>query len=130
MIPAFILKILARLGLSSAPRWAWIALAAIILMAAVFMLGRCSAADDGEEVQAEQTAESEQATARAAEAAIEVLEDRTITEETIDKAVDAATKEIEDAQDPAAVRDAVLRAVCLQDSHRNDPACVMLRADP
>ncbi|GAM06312.1 hypothetical protein [Novosphingobium sp. MBES04] len=130
MIPAFILKILARLGLSSAPRWAWIALAAIILVAAVFMLARCSAVDDSEEAQAEQTIEAEQATARAAEAAIEVLEDRTVTDETIDKAVDKAAKEIEDAQDPAAVRHAVLRAVCLQDSHRNDPACLMLRANP
>lgn len=131
MIPAFILKILSGLGLSSIPRFIWIGLGVLALLGTVFALGRCTGGDnDDAEQQARQTERSSEAVASAAADAIETIGDRAATEKTIDAAVTHTTQEIQNAPDSDAVRDAVLIGLCSRPSHRDDPACAVLKANP
>ena len=117
--------------LTGVPRPVWIGAAVLALLGSVFVLGRCSAGDGSDAgEQARQTTRSGEAIAGAAQDAISTLEGREATEKEIDRAVADATKEIDNAKDAAAVRDAVLDALCVQDSHRDDPACVMRAAHP
>lgn len=102
-----------------------IALAVLLLLGAVFLLGRCTGGDDTDavEAQAGQTTRSSDALATAAEGAIETLEGRTATEDAIDQVVTETVGQIERAATPDEVRAAVLAGVCARREHRNDPAC-------
>lgn len=105
-------------------RYATVALGAVLLLGLVFLVGRCTGDDsDAVEAQAEQTTRSSEAIADAADDAIQMLEDRTATEDAIDQIVSQTVENIDGAQDADAVRAAVLAGVCSQPSHRNDPAC-------
>lgn len=95
----------------------------LLLVGSIFLLGRCTAGDDTDEAQIEQTTRSSDAIATAAEDAIETLEGRTATEDAIDQVVAETVTNIEAAPDAEAVRRAVLAGVCQQAAHRNDPAC-------
>jgi len=96
----------------------------ILVFIAVFSIARCSR-DDTAQRQAEQTTQSSDAIANAAEVAIGTIENRTVTEKDIDHATAIAEFEINEAADAATVRAAVLGGVCGQTSHRNDPACAV-----
>lgn len=102
-------------------RWIVIGVAALALIGVIFALGRCGRPDAVR--QAEQTTRSGEATADAAEVALNVLEGRTATDSEIDRAVGVAMMEIDNATDPAAVRTAVLDSLCGQPEYRDDPAC-------
>lgn len=95
----------------------------ILLIGAIFLLGRCTGNDDELEAQVEQTSRSSEAIADAAEMAIDKVEDQTATERSIDIAVAETVASIEGAQDADAVRNAVIQGLCSKPSHRNDPAC-------
>lgn len=96
-----------------------------VLLLGVFLLGRCSGDDNEDDYQAQidQTNRSSDATAQAAQGAIEVLEGRTATEDAIDEAVTEAVNEISGATDAEAVRAAVLAELCTKPSYAADPAC-------
>lgn len=95
---------------------------AILLILITVIAVKCSG-DDGEAQQAEQTVRSGEAIAEAAAAAVDVIDDRRVTEADVAAAADQAAKEIGAAQSTQEIRGAVLKAVCAQASHRNDPAC-------
>lgn len=99
-------------------------LAALVLLM-IFVVVRCQPRDTTAQQQAQQTTRSSDAIADAASGAIATIENRTITDADIDAATDAAVEDIANAQDPVAVRSAVLDRVCRQASHRNDPACAV-----
>lgn len=80
--------------------------------------------------QANQTTASAEAIASAATNAVDTVTSRMTADQEIDAATALALKDIENAQDADAVRAAVISAVCLRDSHRNDPACQLRPADP
>ena len=102
-----------------------IGLVVLLLVGGIFLLGRCSKDDyeDDYRAQIDQTNRSGDAAADAAQAAIEILEGRTATEDAIDQIVTQTVNEIDQAADADAVRAAVLAGVCGSPEHRNDPAC-------
>jgi hypothetical protein len=95
----------------------------LLLVAAIFLLGRCTGNDDELEAQVEQTNRSSEAIADAAEMAIDKIGDQAVTERAIDTAVAETVASIEGAQDADAVRNAVIAGLCSQHAHRNDLAC-------
>lgn len=102
---------------------AFFALMAIVLGGGAYALGRCK--DDNADVvaQVEQTNRSGEAISNAAEMAIDKLENRTVTDQEIDRAVASTVQEIDRAETADDVRAAVLRGLCGQPEHRADPAC-------
>lgn len=98
-------------------RWLLIGLAGALFIAAVFALGRCGRPDAAK--QAEQTTKSSNATADAAAVALNTLEGRVANESEIDRAVGAAVMEIDNANDPDAVRSIVLGRLCDTPEYRN-----------
>lgn len=100
----------------------WGAIALMVL--AVFSIGYCSLRDDAVD-QAEQTSRSGDAMANAAQGAVADIMTQTKAETAIDAAVAATKEEIGDAQDPAAIRAAVARDVCVRPEYRSDPACAV-----
>ena len=100
-----------------------IALGVLLLVGAIFLLGRCTGNNDELEAQVEQTNRSGEAIADAAEMAIDKIGDQAVTERSIDTAVAETVASIEGAQDADAVRNAVIAGLCSQHAHRNDPAC-------
>lgn len=117
MIPLWLIK---RVGEKWAPRIVG-GLAIVILLGGVFLLGRCTGGKDTAQV--EQNSKSAAAVGDAAQGAIKTLENRTVTDKEIDKAVADANAQIGNAQSAGEVRSAVLAAVCAKPQHRNDPAC-------
>lgn len=99
----------------------WI-IVAVLLLGIVFLLGRCTGNDDPTP-QIEQTDRSTAAITGAAEGAIKALEERTVTEDAIDQAVQGAIADIGTAASPEAVEAVVIQSVCAKPSHRNDPGC-------
>ena len=97
-------------------------LAACALLALIFAVVSCRH-DNGAGKQAEQTTRSGDAMSNAAANAIDTLQNRTATDDSINAATDNAMKEIGNAQSPDDVRSAVLAGVCASASHRSDPAC-------
>ncbi len=97
----------------------------LLLVGAGFTLAKCIGGNPQAVKQAEQTSKSGDAIADAAKEAVDTLEGQQATEQNIDAAVAAAQREIENADDPDAIRAVVLRSVCGQASHRADPACQM-----
>lgn len=100
--------------------------AVLLLIGLIFLLGRCSKDDyeDDYRAQIDQTNRSSDAASDAAEAAIEILEGRTATEDAIDQVVTQTVGQIDSAASADQVRQAVLAGVCETAEHRNDPACV------
>lgn len=98
-------------------------LLAVLLLGGMFLLGKCSDDDDAINAQVEQTNRSGEAISNAAEMAIDKLEDRTVTEQEIDRAVASTVQEIDRAETADAVRAAVIAGVCGQPEHSADPAC-------
>lgn len=107
-----------------------IALGVLLLIGAIFLLGRCTGNDDELEAQVEQTNRSGEAIADAAEMAIDKLEGREVSAEAIDAAVADTVQEIDDAQSADAIHDAVVRSLCVRAEHRDDPACQLRQTDP
>lgn len=107
-----------------------IGLGIALLLAAVFLLGKCDNDDDQIKAQVEQTNRSGEAISAAAEMAIDKLEDRTVTDSAVNAAVDQVKQEIGNAQSADAIRDAVVGGLCGQAEHRSDPACVVRQAAP
>ena len=105
-------------------RWARPAFYALIavLLGAALTVGKC-AWDARGVSQAKQTTRSGEAIAKAAGSAVNTVSNRTDAEKDIDAAVGIAKQEIGNAQSPDAIRDAVVRAVCVRRENRNDPAC-------
>ena len=95
----------------------------LLLVLVVFLVGRCTTGDDTDGAQIEQSNSSSNAIADAAADAIKTFDERTATEDAIDKVVSETVSEIEAAPDADAVRSAVLAGVCSQQAHMNDPAC-------
>lgn len=102
-----------------------IGLILLVLFGGGFALAKCTGGNDAAEAQAEQTTRSGEAIANAAEAAVETIGNRAVTEREIDQATMNVMEQIENAQDPAIIRDAVRNSVCGKPSHRNDPACAV-----
>lgn len=100
----------------------WLGIALLVL--AVLSIGYCSLRD-GAADQAEQTSRSGDAMANAAQGAVADIMAQTKAETAIDAATAATKEEIGDAQDPAAIRAAVARNVCLRPEYRSDPACAV-----
>lgn len=99
--------------------------AAMILIAlSVLSVGYCSLRDDAAD-QAEQTTRSTDAIANAAQGAVADIMNQTRAETAIDAATAATKEEIGNAQDPAAVRAAVARNLCLRPEYRSDPSCAV-----
>lgn len=96
----------------------------LLLIGGTFLLGRCTAGDDTDGAQIEQTTRSSDAIADAAQGAIEILDGRVATEDAIDQVVAQTVKDIDIAANPDAVRQAVLAGVCGTPEHRNDQACM------
>jgi hypothetical protein len=119
MIPAFLVS---RFGATAAKR---IFFAIIVLFVLIVLIGlaKCGGVDRTAERQAEQTTRSGDASANAASAAIDTIENRHDADTTGDAAVAATQGTIDNAQNPDDVRSAVLDGVCAKASHRNDPAC-------
>lgn len=95
-----------------------------LLIGAGFALAKCGKSDPAAE-QAEQTTRSGEAIANAADAAVETIDNRAVTEADIDAATTNAIERINNAANPDAVRDAVRDSVCQRSSHRHDPACAV-----
>ena len=95
-----------------------------LLGLAVLSVGYCSLRADSAD-QAEQTSRSGDAMANAAQGAVADIMTQTKAETAIDAATAATKEEIGDAQDPAAIRAAVARNVCLRPEYRSDPACAV-----
>lgn len=116
-----------KLFTGEAAYWVLPVIAFIAMVGVIVMLDRCGPNKEAE--QAAQTTRSGEAISGAAQDAIETLEGRTVTEQNIDIAVEAATKEIDHAQDVDAVRAAVVRGLCQSPSHSDDPACIVREDD-
>ena len=99
-----------------------IALAGVILLI-IFGPGACSNRQAVE--QARQTTRSGEAISNAAAEAIADIGNTTANESVIDEAVANTQEGIANAQDPAAVRAAVVQRLCADPRHRLDPACRM-----
>jgi hypothetical protein len=97
----------------------------IVVMVVAGLAIRSCTRDNTAQRQAEQTTASGDAYANAAENAIDTIGNRVVTERDIDNAINNVQQEILNAQDPAAIRSAVLDSVCRSPSHRNDPACAV-----
>jgi hypothetical protein len=121
MIPLFLIKLVGE----RAAKPVFFAFIVAFIAVVSFTLAKCTGGDDTAELQAEQTTRSGDAIANAAENAVEVVTKSAATDQTIDRSTAVAQKEIDNAQTPLAVRNAVLDGVCKQKSHRNDPACAL-----
>lgn len=97
--------------------------AACLFIAAMVLINRCTSGDGGK--QAAQSAATAEALGNAAQATIQRVGDRVATEEEIDRTTARTMEEIGNAQDPDAIRAAVLDRLCAKASHRTDPACTM-----
>lgn len=117
------------LWIKNLPREAVIALIGIVAVILLVLVVKCSG-DGGKAAQAEQGNKSSEALGDAAVEAIDLLQNRTATEATIDAAVERTTDDIRKADDVDAVRAAVIAGVCGQASHRDDPACQVRGVDP
>ncbi|KEZ00244.1 hypothetical protein AI27_08845 [Sphingomonas sp. BHC-A] len=95
-----------------------------LLVLAVLSIGYCSLRG-GAADQAEQTTRSSDAIANAAQGAVTDIMNQSKAETAIDAGVAATKEEIGHAQDPAAIRAAVARNVCLRPEYRSDPACAV-----
>lgn len=98
-------------------------IAAIVIVLAIILWPR----DDNEEVaaQASATTAHTEAIATAAAGAIEVLQDRVITDKNVDAAVKQTKGEIENAKDVAAIRASVVASLCKRPAYSRDPACTV-----
>ncbi len=99
------------------------ALMAVILLGGGFIVAKCTGGNRQAEKQAEQTNRSGEAISAAASDAIGTITGRTVTDKTVDDAVDQAAKDIGNAEDADTIRNIVIASVCADPSHRNDPAC-------
>ncbi len=104
-----------------------IGVAAIFLLLMVFGLVRACSGDTTrkEAAQADQTVKSGDAIANAAQDAVGTVMNRTEAERAIDAATTELKEEIGNAQNPADLRTAVARNVCVRAEYRNDPACAV-----
>lgn len=80
--------------------------------------------------QVNQTTASAEAIANAATNAVETVTGRMTANQEIDAATAIAMREIENAEDSDAVRAAVIAAVCLRQTNRDDPACQLRPSNP
>jgi hypothetical protein len=114
----------ARLG-SAVAKWVFIAVIVLVALICVAILWRCTSpkTDKAVEVQARQGNASGEALSDAAAVAVDTVVTRNATEHDLDVATGVALEEIDHAQDPASVRAAVQRNLCMRPAHRNDPAC-------
>jgi hypothetical protein len=100
--------------------WMLLSLFALVILSIGYCTLRGGAAD-----QAVQTTRSSEALGNAAQSAVADIMNQTRAETVIDAAAAATKEEIGNAQDPAAVRAAVARNVCLRPEYRSDPSCTM-----
>ena len=96
----------------------------VLLAIAVLSVGYCTL-KGGERDQARQTTKSSEALADAAKGAVSDISNQTKAETAVDAAVATVKEEVGNAVDPAAIRSAVARDVCLRREYRNDPACAV-----
>lgn len=104
-----------------------------ILIAMLLLIGRCSyeaVFKSGKAAQAEQTTRSADALSNAAEHAVETVIQSSGRDASIDEVVIRASKDIDNAQDPVAARDAVINSVCDLAEYNNDPACKLRGSHP
>ncbi len=101
----------------------------VILAVCAFGVARCIW-KGGAAQQAEQTTKSGEALADAAENAVETVTNAHAREASIDTIVEEAAKEIDNAPSPEAARAATLRAVCVLEEYRLDPACTVQQPNP
>lgn len=119
MIPLFLIKMVGE----RAAKPVFFGLIGVVIVACAIMLAKCSGRDRTAERQAEQTTRSGDAYANASNAAIGTIERRHDTDAAGDSGVAETQRTIDNAQDPDAVRNAVIDRVCRSASHRHDPAC-------
>ena len=100
--------------------WLLITLLAIGLLSVGYCALRGGRAD-----QAKQTTKSSDALAGAAKGAVSDISNQTKAETATDAAVAAVKEEVGNAIDPAAIRSAVARDICVRREYRNDPACAV-----
>lgn len=100
--------------------WILVTLLAIMLLS----VGYC-ALRGGQADQAKQTTKSSEALADAAKGAVSDISNQTKAETATDAAVATVKEEVGNAIDPAAIRSAVARDVCVRREYRNDPACAV-----
>ena len=100
--------------------WMLLVLLSILLLSA----GHC-ALRGGQANQAKQTTKSSEALADAAKGAVSDISNQTKAETATDAAVAAVKEEIGNASDPAAIRSAVARDICVRREYHNDPACAV-----
>lgn len=106
----------------STPAWIIAGLVLLIILGA--SLTMCSSGGNKQAAeQAKQTTNSGEAIADAAQDAVANIESNRITNEDIDAAVRETQENLDHAEDPDAVRAAVIAGVCGNPAHRNDPAC-------
>lgn len=100
-----------------------IAVAVVLFLIIVAVVTRCSDDDDAVQAQADQGNRSAVATAVAASNAVETAMRNEGEAADIDTAVKIAEKDIGNAQNSDDVHAAVVRAWCMRDVNRSDPAC-------
>ena len=86
--------------------------------------------DSGEEDQARQTTASAEAVSKSATEAIKAIEAQNELSDSVDDAVKNVSEVIENAEDPDAVRSAVVGGLCARPFFSDDPACQLRGADP
>ncbi|MFK4871687.1 hypothetical protein [Novosphingobium sp. ZW T3_23] len=112
--------------LKSLPKAAYLLAAVVFVIIVAASLSQCSGDRDKQTAeQAKQTTTSGEAIADAAQDAVAKIETNRVTNEDIDAAVAETQENLDHAEDPAAIRAAVIAGVCGNPAHRSDPACKM-----
>jgi len=110
--------------LKSLPAYAWLLSTVVFIIIVAASLSQCSSAGDKQAAeQAKQTTNSGEAIADAAQDAVAKIETNRVTNQDIDAAVKETQENLEHAEDPDAIRAAVIAGVCGNPAHRSDPAC-------
>lgn len=121
--------ITSRLGISRALAWVLLIIAAAVLI--YFSLSLITWRHDAKEAaQAKLNNNRSAAQSEASARAIKTVVDAADREQSIDQAVAAADKEIRNAPDPVAARDAAVAVLCGMRAYSRDPACTVQPANP
>lgn len=108
----------------STPAWIIAGLVLLIILGA--SLTMCSSDGNKQAAeQAKQTTNSGEAIADAAQDAVAKIETNRVTNQDIDAAVRETQENLDHAEDPDAIRAAVIAGVCGNPAHSRDPACKM-----
>lgn len=107
----------------------WLLLAVAIVALVAFVSGRFLFGNHGKVHQAQTNERSAEAMEAAGATAVSTVLNQADEEMSLHDLVGKASKEIDNAPNPAAARDATLNAACELRLYRDDPACAVRGAD-